>query len=169
MYEKWVLWNSRKMYNRGFSSDWRCYFVEIPRITQGLPRCNAARSDRLLLYHFLQIKKCVLRFTRVFSDKFLNSKSYQYACDLSIDLNHNVYSNNCSLLYFGHFLAVNILSINLACRELWNTTSDESFHSTVLSEIDLMHSAKESGKKKDAQCTFCNEKYSEDERGKKLD
>ena len=57
----------------------------------------------------------------------------------------------------------------MECRELWNTTSDESFHSTVLSEIDLMHSAKESGKKKDAQCTFCNEKYSEDERGKKLD
>ena len=33
-------------------------------------------------------------------------------CDLNIDVNHNVYSNNCSSLYFGRFLAENILSIN---------------------------------------------------------
>ena len=34
-------------------------------------------------------------------------------CDLNIDVNHNVYSKNCSLLYFGRFLAENIFSINL--------------------------------------------------------
>ena len=34
-------------------------------------------------------------------------------CDLNIDVHQNVYSNKCSLLYFGRFLAENILSINL--------------------------------------------------------
>ena len=34
----------------------------------------------------------------------------------------------------------------MACRALWNTTSDESLHSDVLSEIDFMYSIKESEK-----------------------
>ena len=32
---------------------------------------------------------------------------------MNIDVNHNVYSNNCSLLYFDRFLTENILYINL--------------------------------------------------------
>ena len=32
---------------------------------------------------------------------------------MNINVNHNVYSNNCSFLYFGCFLAENNLSINL--------------------------------------------------------
>ena len=47
---------------------------------------------------------------------------------------------------------------------LWNTTSDESFHSDVLSEIDFIYSNKES-ENKDAECIFCNGKFSKDERG----
>ena len=46
---------------------------------------------------------------------------------------------------------------------LWNITSDESFHSDTLSEIDFMYSTKES-ESKDAECFFSNGKYSEDER-----
>ena len=57
--------------------------------------------------------KCILRFTRVFSGKFSNIKNYRYRCDLNIDVNHNVYSNNCSLLYVRRFLVGNILYINL--------------------------------------------------------
>ena len=50
----------------------------------------------------------------------------------------------------------------MACQALWNTISDKSFHSDVLSEIDFMHSIKES-KNKDIGCIFCNGK-SEGER-----
>ena len=53
----------------------------------------------------------------------------------------------------------------MACLALWNTTSDESFHSDVLSGIDFMYSTKES-ENKNAECIFCNGKFSEDERGK---
>ena len=35
----------------------------------------------------------------------------------------------------------------MECRALLNITSDESFHSDVLSEIDFMYSTKESEKK----------------------
>ena len=52
----------------------------------------------------------------------------------------------------------------MTCRTLWNTISDGLFHSDVLSEIVFMHSTKES-ENKDAECIFCNEKFSEDERG----
>ena len=51
----------------------------------------------------------------------------------------------------------------MACRALWNTTSDESFHSHVLSEIDFMYSTKESGNK-NVECTFYNGKFSKDQR-----
>ena len=51
----------------------------------------------------------------------------------------------------------------MACQALWNTTSDGSFHSDVLSQIDFMYSTKES-ENKDAECIFCNGKFSEDER-----
>ena len=47
---------------------------------------------------------------------------------------------------------------------LWNTTSDESFLSDVLSEIDFVYSTKES-ENKDAKCIFCNGKFSEYEQG----
>ena len=47
---------------------------------------------------------------------------------------------------------------------LWHTMSDKLFHSDVLSEIDFMHSKKES-ENKDTECIFCNGKYSEVERG----
>ena len=50
----------------------------------------------------------------------------------------------------------------MACRALWNNTSDESFHSDVLAEIDFMCSIKNQIKKKDAECIFCNETFSED-------
>ena len=52
----------------------------------------------------------------------------------------------------------------MARRALWNTTSDESFHPHVLSEIDLMYSTKKS-ENKDPEYIFCNGKFSEDERG----
>ena len=52
----------------------------------------------------------------------------------------------------------------MACQALWNTISDESFHSDVLFEIDFMYSTKES-ENKDAECIFYNGKFSEDERG----
>ena len=51
----------------------------------------------------------------------------------------------------------------MACRALWNTTSEESFHSDALSKIDFMYSTKEP-ENKDAKCIFCNEKFFEDER-----
>ena len=47
---------------------------------------------------------------------------------------------------------------------LWNITSDESFHCDALSETDFMYSIKES-ENKDSECFFCNEKFTEDERG----
>ena len=50
----------------------------------------------------------------------------------------------------------------MACQALWNTTSDGSFHSDVLSQIDFMYSTKES-ENKDAECIFCNGKFSKDE------
>ena len=57
-------------------------------------------------------------------------------------------------LYFGNFLAKNILSINLKVHfprgrvgVLQNTARDESFHSDALSEIDFVYSTKESEKK----------------------
>ena len=45
---------------------------------------------------------------------------------------------------------------------LWNTSSDDLFHSDILSEIDFMYSTKES-ENKDTECIFCNGKFSEDE------
>ena len=41
-----------------------------------------------------------------------------YTCNLHIEVNHSVRSSNCSLLYFGRFLAENILSINLKVQFL---------------------------------------------------
>ena len=52
----------------------------------------------------------------------------------------------------------------MACRALWDTTSDELFHSDILSEIDFTQSTEES-ENKDDEYIFCNEKLSEDERG----
>ena len=51
----------------------------------------------------------------------------------------------------------------MACPALWNATSDESFHSDLLFEINSLYSTKES-KNKNAVCIFCNGKLSEDER-----
>ena len=48
--------------------------------------------------------------------------------------------------------------------ELWNATSDESFHSDELSKIDSIYSSKES-ENKDDECIFCNGTFSEEERG----
>ena len=52
----------------------------------------------------------------------------------------------------------------MACRALWYTTSDESFHSNMLSEIDFINSIKES-ENKNAEYIFCNGKFSKDEGG----
>ena len=54
---------------------------------------------------------------------------------------------------------------SLFCRALWSPTSSESFHSHVLSEIDIIYPSKES-EYKDAECIFFNEKFSDDERRK---
>ena len=76
---------------------------------------------------------------------------------MNIDVNQNVYSNNCSLLYFGRFYAENKVYVSIhhfktsfskmMCRALWNITSYKSFHSALLSEIDSMHSTEESKNK----------------------
>ena len=50
-------------------------------------------------------------------------------------------------------------------RALWNTTNDEPFHSDILSEIDFMHSTKES-KNNDDECILCSGKFSKDEQEK---
>ena len=47
----------------------------------------------------------------------------------------------------------------MACQALWNTISDESFHSDVLSEIDFIYSTNES-ESKAAESIFCNGKFS---------
>ena len=52
----------------------------------------------------------------------------------------------------------------MVSRTLWNNTSDESFHSDELSEIDFMYSTKES-ENKDVECISCNENFSEDVQG----
>ena len=41
----------------------------------------------------------------LFLGKFSNIKIYWYTCVLNIDVNHNVYLNNSSSLYFGRFLS----------------------------------------------------------------
>ena len=48
------------------------------------------------------------------------------------------------------------------CGALWNTISDQLSRSDVLYEIDFMYSTKES-ENKDAECIFCNGKFSENE------
>ena len=90
---------------------------------------------------------------------------------MDIDVNYNVYSNNCSLLYFDQNLAEIILSINLkvifqdgVSGIMECSISDESIHSDVLSEINFMNSTKES-ENKDAECIFSNGKFSEDQLG----
>ena len=108
-------WSGNMEY-RGFSSDWCSYFVEIPWITQeGLTRCNAVRSGSLLLsYHFSTDQSVFYDLQEFFQVRFQTSKFTGFdTCNLSIDVNHNVYSNNCSLLSFRRFLAENIFSINL--------------------------------------------------------
>ena len=52
----------------------------------------------------------------------------------------------------------------MACRALQITSSDESFHSDELSEIDFMYSTKES-ENKDTGYIFCNGKSSTNGRG----
>ena len=52
----------------------------------------------------------------------------------------------------------------MAYWALWNTASDESFHSDVLSEADFMYLTIKS-ENKYAECIFCNGKFSEDEQG----
>ena len=74
-------------------------------------QCSKKRK-LVVSYLFIQTKVCFVIY-KSFSGKFLNIKTYQYTCDLNIDVNHNVHSNNCSLLYFGRFLAENNLSINV--------------------------------------------------------
>ena len=51
----------------------------------------------------------------------------------------------------------------MARRALWNPENVESFHFDVLSEIDLIHSTKES-ENKDAKYIFCNGKVFKVER-----
>ena len=53
---------------------------------------------------------------------------------------------------------------NMARPALWNTTNEESFHSNVLSENHFKYSTEKS-ESKDAECSFCKGKLSEDERG----
>ena len=52
----------------------------------------------------------------------------------------------------------------MACPALWNSTSDESVLSNVLPKIGLTFSTEES-QNKDAECIFCNGKFSKDEQG----
>ena len=52
----------------------------------------------------------------------------------------------------------------MACRGLWNTTSNELVHSDILSEIDFVYSTQES-ENKASECFICNGKFFEDERG----
>ena len=69
------------------------------------------------------------------------------------------------VVFFKYFaIQFKISFYNMASRSLWNSTSDESFHSDVVPEIDFMYSIKES-ENKDAGCIFCSGKFSEDERG----
>ena len=49
----------------------------------------------------------------------------------------------------------------MAFWTMWNTISDDSFHSDALSEIGFVYLTKES-KNKDIQCIFYNGKFSED-------
>ena len=64
--------------------------------------------------------------------------------------------------YFAHQFKSSFSTI--ASPASWNTTSDESFRNDALSEINFIGSTKES-ENKIAECIFCNEKCSEDERG----
>ena len=83
-------------------------------------------------------------------------------------VNHNVYSNNCKLLYFSRlFFAENILSTNLKVHFLkWRVRHygilTVTFHCDVLFEIDFEYSTKES-ENKDSECIFRNGKFYEDE------
>ena len=52
----------------------------------------------------------------------------------------------------------------MTCRALYNNASDESFHSDVLTEIDLMYSNKNS-ENKELNVSSVMGKLSEDERG----
>ena len=72
------------------------------------------------------------------------------------------------MIYFGRFLAENILSINVKIYfPRWRVGHygllPVTFHSDALSEIDFMYSTKES-ENKPVECIFCNGKFSEDER-----
>ena len=46
------------------------------------------------------------------------------------------------------------------CRAIWNTISDESFHSSVLPEIDFKYLTIEL-ENKEAEYNFCNMKFTE--------
>ena len=84
-----------------------------------------------------------------------------------------MYSTNCTLLYFGHFLAENIFSINLKVHFLrWCVG-----HYKILSVMNrsiLMYYLKWTSciqlkyQKKYAKCIFCYEKFSADEQKKNL-
>ena len=60
-------------------------------------------------------------------------------CDLNTDVKHNVFWNNCSLLYFGRFLAENTLSINLKVHfPRWHV--EHHIILAVMNHSDLMYS-----------------------------
>ena len=117
---------------------------------------QCSKKRKLVVVVAFSTDQSVLCDLQEFSGKFSIIKTYQYICDLNIDVNYNVYSNNCSSLYFGRFSLKQFVHefkssfSKMACQTLWNTNRDESFHSDV-SEIDLMYSTKES-ENKDAEC-----------------
>ena len=50
----------------------------------------------------------------------------------------------------------------MTCRAIGNAISDKLVYSDVLTESGVIYSTKES-ENKDAECNFCNGKFSEDE------
>ena len=72
--------------------------------------CSKERKFVVVPFSTNQSVFCDLQ--EFFHVRFQTSKLTS-TCDLNIDVNHNVYSNNCSLLHFDRFLDENILSINL--------------------------------------------------------
>ena len=75
-----------------------------------IPTMECSKKRKLVVVPFFTDQSVFCDLQEFFRSVF---KTYSYICDLNIDVNHNVYSNVCSLLYFRHFLTENILSINL--------------------------------------------------------
>ena len=89
---------------------------------------------------------------------------------MNIDVIHNVYSNNCSLLYVGRFFAENYLSINLKVHfPRWRVGHSGKLpvmNSSILMDYLKLSSWKSELENKHAEYIFCNGNFSKDERGK---